>query len=404
MDAVVCHGKKDIRIESREDAALASNEVRVRVLVAGSGPIGILTMAALKFAGASEIVVTDLTDAALAVAADRIGADRTINVAEDAVGLNVYAEHGGYFDLAVEASGAASALRSFVMHNAPLEHLASGFRWLEGPVWFGDAGALIFSDIPNNRLMRWSESEGISIYRAGSDFANGNTRDREGRLVSCSHGARAILRTELDGHITTLADRYQGKRLNSPNDVVVKSDGTIWFSDPHYGIGTDYEGYQAEQELPCQVYRLDPEAGELTVVAADFDGPNGLAFSPDERSLYIAETGAMFDPAATPHMRAFDVADDNTLSGGRHFHTVDPGVSDGFRCDEDGNIWTSAADGVHCIAPDGRLLGKVRVPETVANVAFGGRACNRLFICASTSLYAVYLNRRGISQQILAVP
>ena len=284
----------------------------------------------------------------------------------------------------------------FVLHNAALEQLVSGCRWTEGPVWFGDADCLLFSDIPGNRILRWSESEGASIYRSPSSFANGGTRDLGGRLVSCLHGARAVARTEYDGSVTVLADRYLGRRLNSPNDVVVKSDGTIWFTDPHYGIMTDYEGRRAEQELPCNVYRLDPKSGSLDVVADDFAGPNGLAFSPDETRLYVADTGRMFDEHAICHIRMFDLnPTGDGLRDGRVFHAITPGVADGFRCDEDGNLWSSAADGVHCIAPDGELLGKLLIPERVANIAFGGRAHNRLFICATTSLYAVYLNRRG---------
>lgn len=285
---------------------------------------------------------------------------------------------------------------TYVLGNAPLERVATGFRWTEGPVWFGDAGALLFSDIPNNAIMRWIEGEGVSVYRKPSDFANGHTRDRQGRLITCSHGRRAVLRTELDGTVTVLADRYRGLRLNSPNDVVVKSDGTIWFTDPHYGIKLDYEGERAEQELPCNVYRLDPGTGELTVVADDFGGPNGLAFSPDESKLYIADTGAIFDPCAKRCIRLFDVEDGQRLTGGEVFHAIDAGAADGFRIDEDGNIWSSAADGVHCIAPDGRLLGKIKVPEVVANLTFGGRFRSRLFICASSSVYAISLNRRGI--------
>lgn len=285
---------------------------------------------------------------------------------------------------------------TYVLGNAPLERIATGFRWTEGPVWLGDAKALLFSDIPNSAIMRWIEGEGVSVFRKPSDFANGHTRDRQGRLITCSHGRRAVLRTELDGTITVLADRYRGARLNSPNDVVVKSDGSIWFSDPHYGIKLDYEGERAEQELPCNVYRLDPVTGELAVVADDFGGPNGLAFSPDETKLYIADTGALFDAGAQRHIRVFDVHDGSRLSGGAVFHAVSPGAADGFRLDEDGNIWTSAADGVHCISSDGRLLGKIRVPEVVANVTFGDRHRSRLFICASTSVYAVWLNRRGI--------
>ncbi len=284
----------------------------------------------------------------------------------------------------------------FVLHNSPLERLVTGCRWTEGPVWFGDAECVLFSDIPNNRILRWSESEGVSVYRSPSAFANGGTRDRAGRLVSCLHGARAVVRTEYDGSLALLADRYQGKRLNSPNDIVVKSDSTIWFTDPHYGIMTDYEGHRAEQELPCNVYRLDPDSGSLTIVADDFKGPNGLAFSPDESRLYVADTGVMFDEHAVRHIRVFDLTGSGDgLRNGRVFHAITPGFADGFRCDEEGNVWSSAADGVHCIAPDGEMLGKILVPETVANVTFGGRARNRLFICATTSLYAVYMNRRG---------
>jgi gluconolactonase len=284
----------------------------------------------------------------------------------------------------------------YLLHNASLERLVSGCRWTEGPVWFGDSACVLFSDIPANRIVRWSEAEGASIYRHPSDFANGNTRDRDGRLVSCLHGARAVVRTEYDGTITLLADRYSGKRLNSPNDGVVKSDGSIWFTDPHYGIMSDYEGYRAEQQLPCNVYRLDPSDRTLVMVADTFACPNGIAFSPDEKRLYIAETGAMFDERATRHIRVFDVAaDGRALRNERVFHTVSPGVADGFRCDEDGNIWSSAADGVHCISPDGELLGTVFVPELVANLTFGGRALNRLFICGTSSLYSLFLNRRG---------
>ena len=283
-----------------------------------------------------------------------------------------------------------------VLHNAALERLVDGCRWTEGPVWFGDAGYVLFSDIPNDRILRWSESGGASVYRSPSQFANGGTRDLNGRLISCSHGARAVVRTELDGAVTVLVDRYDGKRLNSPNDVVVKSDGTVWFTDPHYGIKSDYEGHRAEQELPCHVYRFDPQSGSLTIGADSFDGPNGLAFSPDEKHLYVAETGAMFDAAAVRHIRVFDLQDDGrSLHRERVFHTVDAGAADGFRCDEEGNLWTSAADGVHCISPSGQRLGKVLVPEKVANIAFGGRDRNRLFICATSSLYSVFLNCRG---------
>jgi gluconolactonase len=285
----------------------------------------------------------------------------------------------------------------YFMGNAALEKLATGFRWAEGPVWFGDAGCLLFSDIPNNRIMRWSDSGGLSVYRQPSNYTNGHTRDRQGRLLSCEHGGRRVSRTELDGKVTVLADRWQGRPLNSPNDVVVKSDGTVWFTDPHYGIMTDYEGDAAEQEIPCQVYRLDPADGSLTVVADDFACPNGICFSPDETRLYVAETAPMFAADAPRHIRVFDVVDDGRrLRGGEVFYSASPGFADGFRVDSDGNLWTSAGDGVHCLSPQGELLGKIRIPEVVANVTFGGPKKNRLFICGTTSLYAVFLNRRGV--------
>ena len=283
---------------------------------------------------------------------------------------------------------------SFVMGNAPVKQLATGFDWVEGPVWFGDANCLLFSDIPNNRIMRWTPGAGTSVFRQPSNYANGHTRDREGRLISCEHGTRRVTRTELDGSITVIADQYQGKRLNSPNDVVVKSDGTIWFSDPHYGIMTNYEGFRSEQELPCNVYRADPATGSLTAVATDFNCPNGLAFSLDESRLYIADTGRMFEKDPQ-HIRVFDCSADGRLSGGGVFHVISPGCADGFRVDTDGNIWSSAADGVHCISAQGHLLGKILVPELVSNVCFGGRAKHQLFITATTSVYSVILNRMG---------
>jgi gluconolactonase len=286
--------------------------------------------------------------------------------------------------------------KAFVLPNAPLERLADGFRWLEGPVWFADHECLLVSDLPNDRIMRWTESGGMSVFRQPAGFANGHTRDREGRLIGCSHQDRCVKRTEIDGTITILAARYQGRRLNAPNDVVVKCDGTIWFSDPPYGIATDYEGGKQQPELPPSVYRLHPCDGSLSVVADDFQGPNGICFSPDERLLYESETGLQFAPDPTRHIRVFDVVGDGALlSGGRVFHTVNPGAADGFRCDEEGNIWSSAADGVHCIAPCGTLLGKVLVPSAVGNLTFGGRYWSRLFVCAGRTLYAIYVNQRG---------
>ncbi|MGU3540989.1 SMP-30/gluconolactonase/LRE family protein [Methylobacterium sp. A54F] len=285
--------------------------------------------------------------------------------------------------------------RHLVLPNAPLERLAEGFRWCEGPVWFGDRDELLFSDLPNNRVMRWSEHGGLTVFREGGAFENGHARDRQGRLLSCAHRGRHIARTELDGTVTVLADRYEGRRLNSPNDIVCKSDGTIWFTDPPYGIQTDYEGGKQESELPARVYRFDPRDGSLRIVADDFAGPNGLAFSPDERRLYIAESGLQFAQAPVQHIRAFAVAEDGRLSGGAVFHTVEPGFADGFRVDEDGRVWSSAGDGVHCIDPGGGLIGKIRVPATVSNLAFGGRHLSRLFLCASHTLYAIYVNVRG---------
>lgn len=285
---------------------------------------------------------------------------------------------------------------TYVMSNAPLVKLADGFAWLEGPVWFADQEALLFCDIPGEAILRWSEAGGVQTFRRPSRFANGQTRDRQGRLITCSHQDRCLYRTEYDGALTILADRFEGKRLNSPNDVVVKSDDSIWFTDPHYGILTDYQGFKAEAELPCNVYRLDSASGGLAVVAGDFEGANGLCFSPDERLLYISETGRMFDPEPLQHIRVFDLTEGGTaLANGRLFHKVEPGAADGIRCDEDGNLWSGATDGVHCIASSGALMGKILVPSPVSNLTFGGRGRSRLFICASQTLYAIYLNRRG---------
>ncbi|SEP45624.1 gluconolactonase [Methylobacterium sp. ap11] len=286
--------------------------------------------------------------------------------------------------------------KHYVLANAPLEELGSGFRWIEGPVWMGDADCLLFQDLPRNRTMRWIEGAGFSVYRAPSNYANGQTRDREGRLIACSHRGRCLTRTEYDGTVTTLVERHAGKRLNSPNDVVVKSDGTIWFSDPVYGISNDYEGGRQRSEQPPALYRFDPRTGEIQVMAGDFDGPNGLAFSPDERRLYVAETGDQSKPDPRQYIRVFDVAPDGALSGGDIFHTISPGYCDGMRVDEDGNVWSSAADGVHCLSPEGKLMGKILVPHPVSNITFGGPTKNRLFIGGSHTLYAIFLDRRGV--------
>jgi gluconolactonase len=284
------------------------------------------------------------------------------------------------------------AFGAYVLGNAPVKRLATGFDWVEGPVWFGDLGCLLFSDIPNNRILRWTE-DGVTTFRQPSNYANGHTRDRQGRLISCQHGTRSVTRTDWDGSVTVVADGFDGKPLNSPNDVIVTKDGSIWFTDPHYGISTDYEGFRATQELPCQVYRIDP-TGSIEAVITDMACPNGLAFSPGESRLYVADTGRMFhsDPQ---HIRVYDMVGGRPVNG-RVFHTISPGCADGIRCDSDGNLWSSAADGVHCIAPDGHLMGKILVPELVSNICFGGRAKHRLFITASTSVYSVILNRNGV--------
>lgn len=284
------------------------------------------------------------------------------------------------------------AFGAYVLGNAPVKRLATGFDWAEGPVWFGDAGALLFSDIPNNRILRWTE-DGLSTYRSPSNYANGHTRDRQGRLISCEHGTRRVTRTEWDGSITALADSFGGKRLNSPNDVIVAQDDSIWFSDPHYGILSDYEGFRAEQELGCSVYRIAPD-GQIDAMITDMNCPNGLAFGPGENRLYVADTGRMFSGDAQ-HIRVYDMLNGKPTNG-RLFHTISAGCADGVRLDSDGNLWSSAADGVHCIAPDGHLMGKIFVPELVSNLCFGGRAKHRLFITATTSLYSIILNRSGV--------
>ncbi|MEZ5830562.1 MAG: SMP-30/gluconolactonase/LRE family protein [Dongiaceae bacterium] len=289
--------------------------------------------------------------------------------------------------------------RSLMIGIAHLDKLADGCIWAEGPVWFADGGYLIWSDIPNNRMLRWTPETGISVYRADSNNSNGNTRDRQGRLVTCEHLTRRVTRTEPDGSITVIADKYKGKRLNSPNDVVVKSDDSIWFTDPSYGIMTEFEGSRSEQEQGgCYVYRVDPATGEIATVVEDFVKPNGLAFSRDEKILYIADSAASHDPSAPHHIRAFDVVDRKKLTNSRVFCDIKTGIPDGFRIDVNGNLWTSCHAGVECYAPDGTLLGRINVPEIVANVTFGGKRRNRLFIAATTSLYAIYVNTTGVQR------
>jgi gluconolactonase len=283
----------------------------------------------------------------------------------------------------------------YILENAPLEMLADGFRWVEGLVWMGDAACLLFQDIPRNRTMRWSETGGVSVYRMPSHYANGQSRDRQGRLISCSHLERCLFRTELDGTMTRLVDRHDGKRLNAPNDVVVKSDGSIWFTDPLYGIQNDYEGVRQVSEQPPALYRFDPETGDIRIAAGDFDGPNGLTFSPDESRLYVSETGDQTDNHPRQYIRMFDVLGDGRLRGGDVFYKITPGYADGICMDVDGNLWSSAADGVHCIDAAGQLMGKILVPYRVSNLTFGGLHRNRLFIGGSHTLFAIFLNRRG---------
>ena len=285
----------------------------------------------------------------------------------------------------------------FIGH-ARVERLWTGARWTEGPAWFAAGRYLVWSDIPNNQMMRWDDTDGsVSVFREPANNSNGHTVDGQGRLVSCEHLTRRVTRTEHDGSITVLADAWGGKRLNSPNDVVVRSDGSIWFTDPSYGIMMDYEGERAESEIgACHVYRVDPDTTEVTAVATDFVKPNGLAFSRDGMTLFVADTGGTHTPGGPAHIRKFKVnGDGKSLSGGDVFAECTNGFFDGFRLDRDGRIWSSAADGVHCINSQGALIGKVHIPEIVSNVCFGGAKLNRLFITATSSLYSVFLNVNG---------
>jgi gluconolactonase len=271
-----------------------------------------------------------------------------------------------------------------------MERLYTGGRWTEGPAYFPAGRYLLFSDIPNDRMLRVDELTGaVGVFRAPAGYSNGNTVDRQGRLVSCEHGDRRVTRTEHDGTITVLTDRFEGKRLNSPNDLVEHSDRSIWFTDPSYGIDSDYEGHAAVSEIgACNVYRVDPSTGETKVVADDFVRPNGLAFSADERHLYIADT-------REKHIRRFDVEGEDRLAGGEVFATCDAGSFDGIRLDDAGRIWAAAHDGLHCFDPDGTLLGKLHVPEIVSNLTFGGPKRNDLFITATSSVYSLRLNLCG---------
>jgi gluconolactonase len=291
----------------------------------------------------------------------------------------------------------------FNVGTGAIERIATGFRWCEGPVYFRDLRCLIFSDIPNDRMLRWNEEDGtVSVFRKPSNYANGNTRDRQGRLITCEHDTRRVTRTEHDGSITVLADRFQGKPFNSPNDVVVSADGAIWFTDPGYGILGNYESSaQRPFELPTNVYRLDPVRGSIDVVAGEIQRPNGLCFSPDERQLYIVGSGP--DSGGRSQILVYDVKG-GRLANRRVFADLRGGATDGLRTDIHGNVWCTFGwgdrneDGVRCYAPDGVLIGKIRLPETPGNLVFGGPKKNRLFVCASTSIYAVYLNDVGAQQ------
>lgn len=285
------------------------------------------------------------------------------------------------------------------LNLAKVERLATGMRWSEGPVWFGDGRYLLWSDIPNNQILKWEEETGaVSVFRKPSNNANGNTRDRQGRLITCEHDTRRVTRTEYDGSITVIADSYDGKPLNSPNDVVCKSDGSIWFTDPPFGILGFYEGHVAKPELPTNVYRWDPQTNRLSVVVDDIVRPNGLAFSPDESKLYVVVSGA-----SPREIRVYDVARDGAkVSNGRAFITAEPdGTPDGFRIDVDGNLWCGwgmgkeGLDGVAVFNPAGTLIGRIDLPERCANLCFGGRHRNRLFMCGSTSIYSLYVNTQG---------
>lgn len=287
---------------------------------------------------------------------------------------------------------------ALIFGHTKLEKLWTGARWAEGPAYLPAARHLIFSDIPNDRLLRFNEDTAtVSVFMTHTGHHNGHTVDQFGRLICCEHSGRVVSRIEFDGSRRVLASRFNGKRFNSPNDAVVKSDGSIWFSDPTYGIDSEYEGYVTESEIGASnVYRIDSRTGVVSAVVTDMVKPNGLAFSPDEKILYVADSGITHDPACTPVIRAYPVDDDGQRTGeGRVFATCDSGLFDGFRVDTKGHVWTSAGDGVHCFHPDGTLLGKIPVPEICGNVTFGGPKRNRLYIMGQTSLYSLYLNTQG---------
>lgn len=288
---------------------------------------------------------------------------------------------------------------SLVIGSAAVERLWTGGRWVEGPVYVPSAKAVVWSDIPEDRLLRYDETSGaVSVFEKPCGYHNGHTLDSQGRIIACEHGGRRISRLGFDGRWESIVDRFEGKRLNSPNDVVVKSNGSIWFSDPSYGIDTDYEGHAATSEIgACNVYRHDPVTGETAAVITGIPRPNGLAFSPNESILYVSDTGATHAPGHPRTILAFDVGKGGSLSGRRVFATSDAGFFDGFRVDTSGNVWSSCGDGVRVYAADGTLLGRINIPETVSNLCFGGPKRNRLYITAKTSLYAVYVFARGAS-------
>ncbi|VTU46401.1 Gluconolactonase precursor (plasmid) [Variovorax sp. SRS16] len=294
-----------------------------------------------------------------------------------------------------------------IVAGARLEQLCTGARWSEGPVWMHEDGAVLWSDIPNDRMLRWSEADGMSVWRTGVEFTNGHTRDLGGDLLHCSHGQRAIVRTRVSaGGVRAgapdeiVVDRYLGRRLNSPNDIVVKRDGTIWFTDPPYGIASDHEGHKAEREQPANfVFRFDPSSGVLDAMTGAVQEPNGLAFSPDESLLYVSDTSAAMrsDGRGQHHLMVFDVRG-GALANARVFAEVAPGLPDGFRLDAQGWIYTSSLDSVQVYHPDGALLGKIRVPEKVGNLTFGGARRDQLYIAASSSLYRITLRTEGIQR------
>jgi gluconolactonase len=289
------------------------------------------------------------------------------------------------------------SMKGLLAPDARLERLWTGARWAEGPVYFHEDDSLVWSDVPNNRMLKWTRQEGARIFRAPSQFANGNHRDREGRLVTCEHLGRRISRTEPDGNVVTLCGHYDGRRLNSPNDVIVKPDGTIWFSDPDYGIMSNDEGYRAPSEIGSNnVYRLDPISGEVSIAADDFQKPNGLAFSPGADKLYISDSSRSHDPGGRHHIRVFDVVDGRHLRNGRVFAEIEPGIPDGLCIDRHGHVLTSAGDGIQVYSDAGRLLGRILVPEPASNCTFGGPDRSRLFITATSSVYAIDLATTGL--------